>query len=60
MTSKIGQMVMVSSATRMTGASEVMALDALGFFASQSASGGMNPAIFDNDVRAQKRETGNT
>ena len=59
-TSKMGQIEIVSKATRMTGASDVIALEALGFFASQFASGGRNSAIFESEVSAQKRETGNT
>ena len=46
-TSKMGQMAIVSNATRMTGARDVMALDAFGFFASQLANGGMKSAILD-------------
>ena len=41
-TSRMGQIAIVKSATRMTGASDVMALEAFGFLASQAASGGMN------------------
>ena len=57
-TSKIGQMHNVRLATRMTGASELMAAATLGSFARKSCSGLMNPAMLVNDDRAQRTETG--
>jgi hypothetical protein len=45
-------------ATRMTGASEVMADAALGFALSQSAKGGRKPAMLVRLVRVQKIEMG--
>jgi hypothetical protein len=58
MSNNSGQMQSVSSATKMTGASEVIADAALGFALSQFAREGMKPAILVRLVRVQKREIG--
>jgi hypothetical protein len=57
-TSKIGQIAIVKSATRMTGASDVMAEAAFGFASSQRLNCGRNPAMLVNDVKAQSSDTG--
>ena len=51
-------MAMVNSATRMTGAREVMVEAAFGFAFSQSSSCGMKPPMVVSDVRVQKNDTG--
>ena len=58
MSSRIGQMQIVSRATRMTGASDVMADDALGWALRKFCSGLMKPAMLVKLVKAQNRETG--
>lgn len=55
---KIGQMAMVSRATRMTGANDDIAEDALGFESSHFCRDGMNSAIPVRVVKVQKKETG--
>jgi hypothetical protein len=58
MTSKMGQMAIVSRATRITGTREVIADAAFGFASSQSRNCGKKPAMLVKDVNAQSRETG--
>jgi hypothetical protein len=49
---------MVKSATRMTGASEVMDDTAFGFASSHFLSAGTKSPIVVRDVKVQKKETG--
>lgn len=56
--SKMGQIAMVSNATRMTGARDVMVDAAFGFAFSQSSSCGIKPPMVVKDVRVQKNDTG--
>lgn len=58
-TNKMGHIASVSSATKMTGAREVMAEAALGLLSRNALRGFMKPAMFVRDARAQRRETGN-
>lgn len=55
----MGHIASVSSATKMTGAREVMAEAALGLLSRNALRGFMKPAMFVRDARAQRRETGN-
>lgn len=56
--SKMGQMAIVSSATRITGANDVMVEAAFGLASSQACNAGMKPPIVVREVSVQKKETG--
>jgi hypothetical protein len=58
MAKRMGQIDIVRRATRMTGAKDDMAEDALGLASSQLCKAGMNSAIPVRVVKVQKKDTG--
>lgn len=56
--SRMGQMAMVRSATKMTGAREVIVDAAFGLAFNHFSNGGRKPPIVVSDVRVQKKDTG--
>lgn len=57
-TSRIGHIAIVSKATKMTGARDVIVVAEFGFASSHLRRGGRNPPMFDKEVREQKSPTG--
>lgn len=54
----MGQIAIVNSATRMTGAKEVIVDAAFGLASSHCCRSGIKPPMVVRDVRVQKKETG--
>ena len=57
-TRRIGQIAIVSRATKMTGARDVIVSAEFGFAASHFWRGGRKPPILDREVKEQKSPTG--